>query len=431
MIPRYTRPILARLWSEEHRLEVMLRLERLVLEAQAKAGLVPRRDVSAIARQLHATPQRIRAIESQTRHDVIAFLEAVEERLGPRGRYLHFGLTSSDLLDTSLAAVVAEVSEVLFDDLQGLLRALATQARRHKRTVMIGRTHGVHAEPTTFGLKLAVFYDEFQRHGCRLEGARRGMAVGKISGAVGTFAHVSPRVEAYVCKKLGLRAAPISTQIVQRDLHAQYLSTLALIGASLERLAVEIRHLQRTEVLEAEEPFAPGQKGSSAMPHKRNPVTCEKVAGLARLLRTNALAAMENIALWHERDISHSSVERIILPDSTTLLDHMLNEMTWVVRGLQVYPRRMRENLERSHGLVFSGTVLLALMRAGCSRKQAYGLVQRSAMRSWKTGEPLHAVLARDREVTKRLPPRTLVACFDLRRHTRYVNQIFRRVGLG
>jgi len=430
MIPRYTRPLLARLWSEEHRLEAMLRLERLVLEAQAKAGLVPRRDVAAIARHLHVTPHRIQQIESKTRHDVIAFLEAIEERLGGRARYLHVGLTSSDLLDTSLAAVLVEVSDVLLDDLKGLLRALAVQARRHKRTVMIGRTHGVHAEPTTFGLKLAVFYDEFQRHWCRLEGARIGMAVGKISGAVGTFANVSPRVEAYVCKKLGLRPAPISTQIVSRDLHAQFVATLALIGASLEKLAVEIRHLQRTEVLEAEEPFGPGQKGSSAMPHKRNPVACEKVAGLARLLRGYAVAAMDNVALWHERDISHSSVERIILPDATTLLDHMLQEMTWVVRDLQVYPKRMRENLERSNGLIFSGTVLLALMRAGLSRKQAYGLVQRSAMQSWKTGRPFQALLGRDRGVTRRLTPQQLSACFDLARHTRYVNQIFKRVGL-
>jgi len=319
---------------------------------------------------------------------------------------------------------------MLLKDLERLLEALATQARRYKQTLMIGRTHGVHAEPTTFGLKLAVFYDEFQRHRCRLEWAGEEISVGKISGAVGTFANVNPQVERAVCRKLQLSPAPISTQIVQRDLHASYMTTLALLGASLEKLATEIRHLQRTEVREVEEPFGHGQKGSSAMPHKKNPVTCERIVGLARLLRGYAVAAMENIPLWHERDISHSSVERVILPDATIVLDYMLQTMTGVIQGLRVHADRMRQNLEDTHGIVYSGQVLLALMRQGLSRSRAYGLVQRCALAAWQNGGDFQTLLLRDPAIRRHLSPSMVARCLDPRVHLKHVETIFKRVGL-
>ncbi|MBI1992310.1 MAG: adenylosuccinate lyase, partial [Candidatus Omnitrophica bacterium] len=384
MIPRYTLPTMGSLWSDEHRLQVMLKVELLVLEAQARLGLVPRRAVGAIRRKARINLSQIARREARTRHDVIAFIEHLEDHVGPYGRYLHFGLTSSDVLDTSLAVLLRQATGLLLGDLRALLNALAAQARRHKRTLIIGRTHGMHAEPTTFGLKLAMFYDEFRRHLARLTRAGEEVGVGKISGAVGTFANVDPAIERQVCRALSLRPAPISTQIVQRDLHASYVATLALIGASLEKLATEIRHLQRTEVGEAEEPFGKGQQGSSAMPHKKNPITCERITGMSRLLRGYAVAAMENVTLWHERDISHSSVERIILPDATIALDYMLQAMAEVIRRLVVHPDRMRENLERTRGVVYSGQVLLALMRRGLSRATAYRIVQRCAMSAWR-----------------------------------------------
>ena len=430
MIPRYTRPAMGALWSDEHRLKVMLDVELLVLGAQAKLGLVPRRAVAAIRRRARVNLAQIAKREARTRHDVIAFIEHLEDHVGPQGRYLHFGLTSSDVLDTSLAVLLRGATDRLMDELGALLTALARQARRHKRTLMIGRTHGVHAEPTTFGLKLAVFYDEFQRHRARLARAREEISVGKISGAVGTFANVDPRVEQEVCRKLGLRPAPISTQIIQRDLHASYVSTLALIGASLEKLATEIRHLQRTEVREAEEPFGSGQKGSSAMPHKKNPITCERITGMSRLLRGYAVAALENVPLWHERDISHSSVERVILPDATIALDYMLHAMTGVIRGLVVYPERMRENLMRTHGVVFSGQVLLRLMEQGLSRTKAYELVQRSALAALRNGRDFQEALLEDPAVRRHLSPQALRRCVDPRVHLRHVNRIFKRVGL-
>ncbi len=431
MISRYTLPKMGALWSDEHRLQVMLEVELQVLEAQVRLGIVPRRAVQAIRRRAKVNLAKIQQREAKTQHDVIAFIEHLEERVGPYGRYLHFGLTSSDVLDTSLGVLLRTASDLLLADLRALLAALASQARRHKRTLMIGRTHGVHAEPTTFGLKLAMFYDEFRRHLARLQCAREEISVGKISGAVGTFANVDPRIEREVCRTLSLRPAPISTQIVQRDLHAAYVATLALIGGSLEKLATEIRHLARTEVREAEEPFGEGQKGSSAMPHKKNPIICERITGLSRLLRGYAVAALENIPLWHERDISHSSVERVILPDATIALDYMLQTMGELIGRLVVYPERMRANLESTRGAVYSGQLLLALMRTGLSRSRAYALVQRCAMAAWHNGRPFADVALRDAGIRKRLRPEAVRRCMDPARHLRHVDRIFKRVGLS
>ncbi len=430
MIARYTLPQMGRLWSDEHRLDVMLQVELLVLEAQARLKIVPRKAVTEIRKRVRVSLERVQQKEATTQHDVIAFIEHLEERVGPYGRYLHLGLTSSDVLDTSLAVLLRDAADGLIADLTRLLKALAAQARRHKRTVMIGRTHGVHAEPTTFGLKLAMFYDELRRHLRRLQRVREEIAVGKISGAVGTFANVDPSVEQYVCRRLGLKPAPISTQIIQRDLHASYASTLALVGGTLEQLATEIRHLQRTEVREAEEPFGHGQKGSSAMPHKKNPITCERIAGLARLLRGYSVAAMENMALWHERDITHSSVERVILPDASIVLDYMLQTMTTVIQGLVVHQDRMRENLMSTHGVMFSGQVLLSLMHQGLSRTKAYELVQRHALAAWRDGRDFRAALLADRGIRRHLTPEAINRCFDPRHHLRHVDRIFKRVGL-
>ncbi len=440
MIARYTSPEMGNVWSDERRLQAMIDVELRVLEAQARLGLVPRQAVAAFRRACAAPAQRqqtaradlaqIQRREARTRHDVIAFIEQLETRLGRYGRYLHLGLTSSDVLDTSLAVLLRQATALLLDDLRQLLTALAAQARRHKRTLIIGRTHGVHAEPTTFGLKLAMFYEALSRHQTRLRAVQDEISVGKISGAVGTFANVNPRVEQQVCRALHLRPAPISTQIVSRDRHAAYVASLALVGASLEQLAVEIRHLQRTEVREAQEPFGDGQKGSSAMPHKQNPIACERVTGLSRLLRGYAVAAMENVALWHERDISHSSVERIILPDATIALDHMLRTMTEVVRGLAVSPEQMRANLDSTRGAVFSGQVLLALMRHGLSRTQAYELVQRCALAAWRNGQALRQVLVADPAIRRHLTPDEIQRCLDPQAHLRHVDRIFRRVGL-
>jgi adenylosuccinate lyase len=442
MIPRYTLPAMGALWSDANRLRVMLDVELAVLDAQARLGLVPRKAVAAIRRKAAVDLAQVRRREATTQHDVIAFVEQLESRVGPEGRFIHFGLTSSDVLDTSLAILMRRAADLLLGDLRGLVRALAVKARRHKRTLMIGRTHGIHAEPMTFGLKLASFYDEFRRHLRGLELARAEVSVGKISGAVGTFANVDPRVERQVCRRFGLTPAPISTQIVQRDVHAVLMARVALVGASIEKLATEIRHLQRTEVGEAQEPFGRGQKGSSAMPHKQNPVTCERLTGLARLLRGHALAAMENVALWHERDISHSSVERVILPDATITLDYMLQTMTAVIRGLVVNRQRMRANLEQTRGAVYSGQVLQALMRRGLSRARAYALVQRAALSTQRNashsrperdggqGRAFEEALLADREIRRHLKPAQVRACVDPRRHLRHVGYIFRRVGL-
>jgi len=430
MIPRYTLPAMGAVWSEPHRLQVMLEVELLALEAQSRLGLVPRAAVRAIRRKAAVDLARIQRTEARTQHDVIAFIESLEHRVGRYGRYLHLGLTSSDVLDTSLAALLGEATTLLVADLDGLLRALARQARRHRRTLMIGRTHGVHAEPTTFGLKLAVFYDAFRRHRARLLEAGDAVRVGKVSGAVGTFANIDPSVEAYVCRRLGLRAAPISTQIIQRDVHGGYVAALAMLGGSLEQLATEIRHLQRTEVREAEEPFGAGQQGSSAMPHKKNPITCERITGMSRLLRGYAVVAMENVALWHERDISHSSAERIILPDATITLDYMLQAMTRIITGLVVHPDRMTANLDSMRGVTASGQVLLALMGKGLTRTQAYALVQRCALAVWRDGDGFAERLRADRGIRRYLTATEIARCVDPRRHLKHVDRIFKRVGL-
>jgi adenylosuccinate lyase len=421
---------MASLWSQEAKYEAWLKVELAVCEVYAKRGIIPAEALGRIRTAARVSAPRIDEIEATTRHDVIAFLTNLEESIGADSRYVHLGLTSSDVVDTAQALQLVSASELLLAGLERLRAALRGLALRHKGTVCVGRTHGIHAEPTIFGLKPAMWFAEAGRNLDRLRRAREAVRVGKISGAVGTFAHVDPDVEEEVCRLLGLEAAPVSTQIVQRDRHAEFCATLAIIAASLEKIATEIRSLQRTEILEVEEPFTEGQKGSSAMPHKRNPVSCEQVCGLARVVRTNALAALENVALWHERDISHSSVERVILPDSTLLVDYMLNQMTRIVEGLQVYPERMRENMERSFGLMFSQRVLLRLAETGLPRQQAYEMVQRAAMRAWRERTPFRAILSADPEVTSRLAEADLDACFDPAWYLRNVDAIYKRAGL-
>jgi adenylosuccinate lyase len=432
MIERYTRPQMARIWTDENRFRIWLRIELLACEALVKLGEVPEADYQACVDRA-PTPDadavsRIAEIEETTRHDVIAFLTWLEESIGEPARWLHLGMTSSDVLDTALAVQMKEATDLLLDDLDLLLGILERRAHEHKNTVMIGRSHGIHAEPTTFGLKLASFYDEFRRHRVRLKGALSRIAVGKISGAVGTFAHLPPQVELHVCRALGLGFEPAASQVVHRDRHAEFFSTLAGIGASIERLAVEIRHLQRTEVREAEEAFGKGQKGSSAMPHKRNPILSENLTGLARLLRGYAVSALENVALWHERDISHSSVERVIAPDATIALDFALSRLTRVVEGLVVNEERMRENLESSKGLVFSQALLLELARQGIPRQQAYVLVQRNAMRTWDEGVHFKESCLADGELVAHLGISGIESIFDLSRHLGGVDAIFSRV---
>ncbi len=431
MIRRYTNPEMGAIWSDQRRYETWLDVELAATDAMADAGLVP----ADAARELRARAAfdiaRIEDIEQTTQHDVIAFTTAVAERVGPAARWLHFGLTSSDVIDTAQAIQMREACDLILKNVAALMDAVRGRAEEHRRTPMIGRTHGVHAEPMTFGLKLALWYAELQRDLDRLLRARDTTAVGKISGAVGTFAHLDPEIEARVCERLGLQPAPVSSQVIQRDRHAELLAALAITAASLEKFALEIRGLQKTEIGEVEEPFGKGQKGSSAMPHKRNPIGCEQIVGLARLLRANAMAGMENIALWHERDISHSSVERVILPDSFLALDHMLRRFTRIVRGMVVYPDRMRENLERSRGVVFSGTVLLELARRGVSREQAYEWVQRNAMRSFHDKKDFKPLLLADPDLMKVLTPREVDKAFDLDDQLRNVDAIFARVFQG
>ncbi|MDP2905424.1 MAG: adenylosuccinate lyase, partial [Candidatus Omnitrophota bacterium] len=396
----------------------------------AKQKEVPAAAVRRIKRKAKFNLQQINKIEEKTQHDVVAFVTNVAQSIGPDAKYLHLGLTSSDVLDTTLGVQMAAASDIIIDDLNRLLKVLAAKAKAYKDMVCIGRTHGVHAEPTTFGLKLALWYDETRRNLARLKLAKEEISVGKLSGAVGTYSNIEPEIEKYVCAKLGLKPTNIATQIIQRDIHAVFMARLAIIGSSLEKFATEIRHLQRTEVLEAEEPFGKGQKGSSAMPHKRNPVICERICGLARLLRGNALAAMENVALWHERDISHSSVERVIFPDSTLALDYMLDKFIYVVSGMKVYPDNMLANLARSHGLIFSQRVLLALMDAGLPRTQAYDLVQRNAMDSWEKGTNFKDNLLGDKGVARYLGRAKLEKVFNLDYYLRRVDNIFKKVGL-
>ena len=428
MIPRYTQPEMGAIWSDQRRYETWLEVELAATDAMAAAGIVPADAARELRERAGFDVARIEAIEAVTQHDVIAFTTAVAEQAGPAARWLHFGLTSSDVLDTAQALQMREACGLIVKDLAALMDAVRARAEEHRRTPMIGRTHGVHAEPMTFGVKLALWYAELRRDLDRVLRARDTISVGKISGAVGMFAHLDPEIEARVCERLGLTPAPVSSQVIQRDRHAELLSALALTAASLEKFAVEIRGLQKTEIGEVEEPFARGQKGSSAMPHKRNPIACEQITGLARLVRGHATAALENVALWHERDISHSSVERVILPDSFIALDHMLRRFTKVVRGMVVYPDRMRENLERSRGVVFSGTVLLELARRGISREQAYEWVQRNAMRAFHEGRDFKALLLQDADVMRVLTPAEVGQAFDLNEHFRNVDAIFDRV---
>ncbi len=430
MIARYTLPEMGRVWSEHNKLAIWLQVEILACEAQAKLGSVPKTAVEGIKKKAGFDTQRVLEIEEKVKHDVIAFLTNVAEYVGEESRYIHLGMTSSDLLDTSLAVQMKQAGELLLRRLANLRNSVRELALRHKRTVCIGRSHGVHAEPTTFGLKLAVWFGELGRHEERMQRAIDRVAVGKISGAVGTFAHINPEVEKYVCAKLGLSAAPASTQIVQRDRHAEYLTTIALIGASLEKFATEIRSLQRTEILEVEEPFGQGQKGSSAMPHKRNPIMCERIAGLARVLRGNALTALENVALWHERDITHSSVERITLPDSAILLDYMLEKFTCIIRELRVYPQNMQKNLDRTGGLIFSQAVLLTLAKKGMSREEAYRIVQTHAQSVWENGGSFQQRLLEDTELRRWLSEQEVKDCFRIEPHLQHVDAIFRRVEL-
>ncbi len=431
MIPRYTRPEMGRIWAEQRKYDTWLRVEVAVARAMAATGLVPEEAARDIAACGGVRAERIDEIEQTTQHDVIAFTTAVAEQVGPSARWLHFGLTSSDVLDTALALQMREACGLILDDVAALIEAVGDRAREHRDTPMIGRTHGVHAEPMTFGLKLALWYAELQRNRRRIEVARDTISVGKISGAVGTYAHLEPEIEARVCKALGLTPAPVASQVIQRDRHAELMAALAVTGASLEKFALEVRGLQKTEIGEVEEGFAKGQKGSSAMPHKRNPIGCEQLTGLARLLRANAMAAFENVALWHERDISHSSVERVIIPDSFIVLDHMLRRFTRIVHALVVHPDRMRNNLGRSRGIVFSGTVLLELAQRGVSREQAYQWVQRAAMRSHDERLDFKELLAEDSEVMAVLSRDDLDRAFDLDRQLRHVGPLVDRVLAG
>jgi adenylosuccinate lyase len=428
MIPRYTHPEMGRIWSDQRRYETWLLVESAAADAMAAAGIMPPEAARDIRGRGGFDIARIEEIERTTQHDVIAFTTAVAEKVGPSARWLHFGMTSSDVIDTAQALQMREACNVILKDLDALADAIRDRAIEHRRTPMIGRTHGVHAEPMTFGLKLALWYAEAQRDIERVRRARAIVSVGKLSGAVGTFAHLPPQIEEDVCRRLGLEPAPVASQVIQRDRHAELLTSLAITGASLEKFALEIRGLQKTEIGEVEEPFATGQKGSSAMPHKRNPIGCEQIVGMARLLRGNAHAALENVALWHERDISHSSVERVILPDSFLALDHMLRRFTKIVEGMVVYPDRMRDNLNRSRGVVFSGSVLLELARTGVSREQAYEWVQRNAMRSFDEQREFKSLLLADADVTRVLPPSAIERAFDLDEQLRHVDLIFDRV---
>jgi len=430
VIDRYTRPEMGAVWSRAEKYATWLKVELAVCEAYGRRGHIPGEALERIKAKARVDVSGIDVIEARVRHDVIAFLTYLEGTLGADSRYVHVGLTSSDIVDTALALQLQQASEILIQGMERLRAVLRDLALKHKETLAVGRTHGVHAEPTTFGLKVAVWYAEAGRNLERFRRAKEIVRVGKISGAVGTFAHVEPDVEAEVCQALGLEPAPISTQVIQRDRHAEFCTTLAVAAASLEKIAVEIRTLQRTEILEVEEPFTEGQKGSSAMPHKRNPVSCEQVCGLARLIRANAQAALENVALWGERDISHSSVERVILPDSTILLDYMLHAMVGILEGLEVYPERMRENFERSHGLIYSQRVLLKLAEKGLSRQQAYDVVQKNSMAAWREQRSFQELLAGDPEVMARLTPDELKACFDPAWYLRNVDAIYRRLGL-
>lgn len=430
MIDRYTHPEMGKIFTEENEFQKWLEVELAVCRVMVEDGTVPAEAFEEIDCSVRVDVSRIRTIEAEVRHDLIAFIQSLAEQAGDSGKYLHLGLTSSDVKDTGLSLQLVEAASVLQQDLVNLQQVVALKAKEHQYTIMVGRTHGIHAEPTTWGLKLALWYAELERHLERLMLAVKSIKVGQISGVVGTFANVDPSVEARVCKQLDLQPAKASSQILQRDRHAHFINTLALLGSSLEKFATEIRNLQRTDILEVEESFAKGQKGSSAMPHKRNPITCEQIAGLARVLRGNSLAAMENVALWHERDMTHSSVERIIIPDSCILLDHMLRKFTQVMENLQVYPGNMEKNLRRTYGITNSQRVLLALIEKGMSRQDAYGIVQKNAFFAWDNGLDFCEVVKRDEQVSQLLTSVEIDALFDYKYHLKHVDDIFARVGL-
>lgn len=430
MISRYTLPEMGAVWTEESKLNNWLQVEVAACEAWAQLGKIPQASVDIIREKARFDLQRVRQIEAEVHHDVIAFLTNVAENVGDDSKYIHLGMTSSDILDTGLAIQMRDAADLIIKRLEVFQEAVREKAQEYKYTLNIGRTHGVHGEPTTFGLKMALWYTETQRNIERLREARKVIACGAVSGAVGNFAHLDPRVEEYVCHKLNLEPCPVSTQIIQRDRHAQFMTTLAVIASSLEKMATEVRNLQRTEILEVEEPFSKGQKGSSAMPHKRNPMMSERVAGLSRVVRGNALAALENVALWHERDLTHSSVERVIIPDSCILLDYMLAKFTAVVQGLVVYEAHMRSNMERTRGLVFSQELMLALVGTGLLREDAYHLVQRNAMQSWTEGKEFKTLVLADRQIMDRLQPEDIEQVFDYSIYQEKVDYIFKRCGL-
>ena len=428
MIPRYTRPEMGHIWSDENRFRTWLAVEVAATETLAEAGLVPKEAARAIRERADFKVDRIHQIEAEVRHDVIAFTTAVAEIVGPDARWFHYGLTSNDVVDTAQALLILQASSIIADDLNRLSEALQRRAWEFKDTPMVGRTHGIHAEPITFGFKLANWYSEVQRDIARFSAAAEDLRVGKFSGAVGTFAHLTPELEEKICARLGLKTAAVSSQVIQRDRHAHYLATLAVIACTLDKIATEIRHLQRTEVREAEEFFSEKQKGSSAMPHKRNPVTCEQISGLARVVRANAQVGFENVTLWHERDISHSSAERVVLPDSTTLVDYLLNKTANLIETMFVYPERMMANLQSTRGLVFSGQLLLDLVEHGVSREDAYRMVQTHAMRAWKEGLDFRNLVMNDKEITGRVPRKQVERAFDLKRQLSNIDKIFARV---
>ena len=430
MIQRYTRPEMGAIWTDENKYETWLQVEIAACEAQAELGNIPQEAVDNIKQKANFTVDRIEEIEAEVKHDVIAFLTSVSEFVGPDSRFIHLGMTSSDLLDTALALLIKQAGEILKKDYAALLDVLKEKALLYKDTVCIGRSHGIHAEPTSFGLKFALWYDEMKRNQVRLENALEAVSVGMISGAVGTYAFIDPKVEELTCEKLGLKAANVSTQVIQRDVHAEFSTALALLGGTIEKISIEIRHLQRTEVLEAEEPFTKGQKGSSAMPHKRNPIASENMSGLVRLLRTNSMAALENIALWHERDISHSSVERVILPDSTIIANYVLNRMTRMLQNLVVYPENMVANLNKTQGLIFSQPLLLALVGMGFTREDAYKIVQENAMACWKDGKDFRTLIKEDIRVSERLSGDEIDDCFNEKRALGHVDYIYKKVGI-
>jgi len=428
VIPRYTRPEMGRIWSDENRFRTWLTVEVAATETLAEAGIVPMEAAKVIRERADFDVKRIHEIEAEVKHDVIAFTTAVAEIVGAHSRWFHYGLTSNDVVDTAQALLVLQASKIIRVDLERLSEVLERRAWEFKKTPMVGRTHGIHAEPITFGFKLANWYSEVRRDIARFEHAAEDMRVGKFSGAVGTFAHLSPELEEKICVRLKIKAAAVSSQVIQRDRHAAYMATLAVIASTLDKIATEIRHLQRTEVREAEEFFSEKQKGSSAMPHKRNPVTCEQISGLSRVVRSNAQAALENVALWHERDISHSSAERVIIPDSTTLVDYLLQKTTNLIDTMFVYPKRMKANLESTGGLVFSGQLLLDLVEHGVSREEAYRTVQKHAMHAWKEGLNFRELVLKDKKITKLVPKARIERAFDLKRQLRNIDKIFARV---